>query len=120
MEILVRNGANINEKNVKNISVGETDAVEKERERAKKERERGEREMSEGREKAERRSKGAWTERRRKNFFLSSFLSLPLPPSLSLSAEYWEKDRVKEKERERESEEEEDKISSNYSHLFGL
>jgi ankyrin repeat protein len=34
VEILLRNGANINEKAVKNISVGETDDFEKERERA--------------------------------------------------------------------------------------
>ncbi len=42
MEILVRNGANINEKNVRNISVGETDDFERERERRerKKEKER--------------------------------------------------------------------------------
>ncbi len=39
MEILVRNGANINEKTVKNISLGETDDFEREREGAKKERE---------------------------------------------------------------------------------
>jgi hypothetical protein len=39
VEILLRNGANINEKNVKSISVGETDDFEKERE--SKERERG-------------------------------------------------------------------------------
>ncbi len=36
MEILLQNGANINEKDVKNISVGETEDFEKERERAKK------------------------------------------------------------------------------------
>ncbi len=39
MEILLRSGANINEKNVRNISVGETDGFERKRERAKKERE---------------------------------------------------------------------------------
>ncbi len=39
MEILLRNGANINEKNVKNISIGETDDFEKEIEQRKKERE---------------------------------------------------------------------------------
>ncbi len=45
MVILVRNGANINEKKVKNISVGETDDFEREKEN--KERERGEeREMT--------------------------------------------------------------------------
>ncbi len=33
VEILVRNGANINEKNVRNTSVGVTDDFEKERER---------------------------------------------------------------------------------------
>jgi hypothetical protein len=33
VEILVRNGASINEKNVKNISVGEPDNFEEERER---------------------------------------------------------------------------------------
>ncbi len=44
MEILLRNGANINEKNVKNISVGETEDFERGRERAKKKRE----EMREG------------------------------------------------------------------------
>ena len=39
MEILVRNGANINEKDVKNISVGETeDQKEREREQRKRER----------------------------------------------------------------------------------
>ncbi len=44
MKILLRNGANINEKNVKNTSVGETDDFERERARAMKERE----EMREG------------------------------------------------------------------------
>jgi hypothetical protein len=39
VEILLRSGANINEKNVRNISVGETDGFERKRERAKKERE---------------------------------------------------------------------------------
>ncbi len=39
MEILVRNGANLNEKDVKYISVEETDDFERERE--SKERERG-------------------------------------------------------------------------------
>jgi hypothetical protein len=39
VEILVRNGANINEKDVKNISVGETeDQREREREQRKRER----------------------------------------------------------------------------------
>ena len=37
MEILLRNGANINEKRVRNICVGEGDDFEKEREKAKKE-----------------------------------------------------------------------------------
>ncbi len=41
MEILVRNGANINEKDVKNISIGETDDFERENiERAERESER--------------------------------------------------------------------------------
>ncbi len=43
MEILLRNGANIDEKNVKNISVGKADDFEKERERAKRERRKRER-----------------------------------------------------------------------------
>ena len=68
MEILLRNGASINEKDVKNISVGEADDVEKERE--SKERERGEWELRVG------------TDRRRKNFS-RSFLSPP-PSSLYL------------------------------------
>jgi hypothetical protein len=39
VEILLRNGANISEKNVKNISVGETADCKKERARREKERE---------------------------------------------------------------------------------
>ncbi len=72
MEILLRNGANINEKDVKNISVGETEDFEKERKKAKKEREESgsERELRVG------------TDRRRKNFS-RSFLSPP-PSSLYL------------------------------------
>jgi hypothetical protein len=40
VEILLRNGANINEKNVKNISVGETVDVEREREGERRKRKR--------------------------------------------------------------------------------
>jgi hypothetical protein len=40
VEILVRNGANINEKNVQNISVGETEDFENVRESRERERER--------------------------------------------------------------------------------
>jgi hypothetical protein len=47
VEILVQNGANVNEKDVKNISVGEADDFEKERESTERERER-EREYREG------------------------------------------------------------------------
>ncbi len=39
MEILVQNGANINEKDVKNISIRETDDFERKRESAEIERE---------------------------------------------------------------------------------
>ncbi len=46
MEILLRNGANINEKAVKNISVGETNDLKKEQgeSREKEQRQRAERE----------------------------------------------------------------------------
>jgi hypothetical protein len=52
VEILLRNGANINEKNVRNILVGETDDFEKERE--SKEREQREWEQRKGAEKGSR------------------------------------------------------------------
>jgi ankyrin repeat protein len=40
VKILLRNGANINEKNVKNIFVGETDDFERKRKREQRKRER--------------------------------------------------------------------------------
>ncbi len=61
MEILVRNGANINEKDVK-IFQFEKQMILRKRESEQRERE------GVGREKAERRRKGAGIERRRKNF----------------------------------------------------
>jgi hypothetical protein len=61
VEILLRNGANIDEKDVKNISVGKTDDFEKEREREReqreKERESRERKREKEREGAERGSR---------------------------------------------------------------